>query len=182
MAELKRYSHLNRLDRITGAQQILTTDHALIHDGRGYSVDTRDLALADSAYLTVAIKTDPAVYIHMKNYSAWTDSDYCLFTIQEGATITGGTLAGQNRNRVTSELLKSEIKTGVTISAAGAELEGQIISGGSGVGGTSQSGERNVDIEWVLKPDTQYVFKLLNSSGGAAKAFMWVFFYEEDEG
>lgn len=177
----KMYSDMVLLERVTGAQQMLTTDHAILHEGLGYSIDTRNAALADSAYLSIAIKSPLDTYVHLKRYEPQFVGDYGVFTVIEGCSIAGGAGVARNRNRIATHPLASEIKTGVTITG-GTEIEGFFCTGGAGIGTEALHGGRATDIEWVLAPGIQYALKLLNSSGGAALCSLWAFLYEEEKG
>jgi hypothetical protein len=181
MSIQNNYSIYGLLDRITGAQQVIQTDHNAIHEGFAYSVDTVNAALADNNYLSIAIKTGSKEYVHLKKYIPWINGDYGVATLIEGCTISGGNIASRNRNRAAIRPVVSEIKTGVTITG-GTTIETQILSGGGGLLPISSGAISSLDVEWVLKLNTQYAIKLLNSTGGAAESCLWAFFYEEERG
>lgn len=171
-------SNLFLVDRLTGAAIFTTVANARINDGNSYHVYATDLALADSAYLSIALKSD--TYVHIKRIEPFIDADYGYFSIIEGCTVSGG-VAGEarNRNRASTRPINAEVYTGVTITG-GTEIEAMIASGGGALGGSSPASTRPSDLEMVLAPNVQYAFKFLNSTGGAAKLDLWVGFYEEN--
>src|SRR3990172_4115513 len=170
-----RYSLMGLLERVTGAQQMLSTDHAALHAGAAYSAEARDAALANAAYLSIAIKAPLSVYVHLKHYEPWFNGDYGIFSVIEGCTIAGGSTASRNRNWASLQEMQSTVFVGATITG-GTEIEGAFVSGGSGILDLhSFTGLRPLDIEWVLRPGTQYALKLLNNSGGNAGASLWAF-------
>ena len=87
------------------------------------------------------------------------------FTIQEGVNVSGGVAyIPRNRNRNSEKV--SEVTTPVINCTYGGvptiTLE-DIALGSNKTGGGSSDGGRN-NSEWVLKPNTKYLFRLLGAN------------------
>jgi hypothetical protein len=98
------------------------------------------------------------------------------FYIYEGTSATGGTSftpINRNRNYTTSSQVAMIVNP--TVSLLGTQLDAQILPGGSGKksgGGTAGS------LEYVLKPLTNYLFRLTNVNGTAHAAHLSLEWYE----
>jgi hypothetical protein len=98
--------------------------------------------------------------------------------IYESASTTGGTaFTPINRNRNYALTNPSEVAMVInpTVTSVGTELDAQIIPGGAGKkagGGTAGS------LEYVLKPLTNYLFRLTNVNGTAHAAYLTLEWYE----
>ena len=98
--------------------------------------------------------------------------------IYEGTATTGGTAftpINRNRNYAVSNVSQVAMVINPTITSLGTELDAQILPGGVGkksAGGTAGS------LEYVLKPLTNYLFRLTNVNGTSHAAFMTLEWYE----
>ena len=70
------------------------------------------------------------------------------------------------------------ITTDPTNISGGTVLE-TIDFGGGGNGANAPSGSRSLDIEFVLKQNTTYLFRVTNNSGATENITLFVFWYEE---
>jgi hypothetical protein len=98
--------------------------------------------------------------------------------IYEGSTANGGTsLTPINRNRNYSVSNPSQVAMILdpTVSALGAQIDAQIIAGGSG---KKSTGGAAGSLEYVLKPLTTYLFRLTNVNGTAHAAHLALEWYE----
>jgi hypothetical protein len=169
-------------ERVTNAQKAITTDHALIHDGNGYSLTGIFAAVANNAVVNYAFKTPTVAsgkYIHLKyhEFSATANKIRAdLYEAPTAAPTNGSAIVPVNRRRAGTVAASSmqSVKAAMDIVLTGATtLETQqFIS----------EYPRTLDIEFVLKPDTWYIRTLTNSTGGAADINFFEFWYEENNG
>ena len=175
------------LDPMTDVLTVITIDHAAIHAGRGYSVYVTKDALANGASFDTAFVTPEDDFVHLKFYDTWISNAAGLFLIYENPTSVAapeGTVTPVNRRRPNTPGTSAvTVSYGVTTNLAGATLLETLRFGGGGTGPQGRTGgDRSTDIEWILKQDTLYVFRVTNQSGVAANIGMWLFWYEEEKG
>jgi hypothetical protein len=158
---------------------VVDVNHQRNHDGRAYyayklAPDTAPLAAGASINIVLAAPAGifPHVTVH-----ALCLGDAELY-IYESASTTGGTaFTPINRNRNYALTNPSEVAMVInpTVTSVGTELDAQIIPGGAGKkagGGTAGS------LEYVLKPLTNYLFRLTNVNGTAHAAYLTLEWYE----
>lgn len=167
-------------ERVTGAQKNITTDHANIHAGEGFSLTGIFTAVANNGVVNYAFKT-PSVasgkYVHLKYHEFSATANKIRADFYEAPTAAptnGSVIAPINRKRsgtVVASAMQS-VKAAMDLVLAGAtNLESeQFISGMQKV----------LDIEFILKPDTWYIRTLTNSTGAAADISFFEFWYEEN--
>lgn len=156
---------------------MVDVNHQRNHDGRAwfaYKMYPESAPLASGANIDIVLASASGVIPHM------TIDALCLgdaeFYIYEGTSATGGTLftpINRNRNYTTSSQVAMIINP--TVSSLGTQLDAQILPGGSGKksgGGTAGS------LEYVLKPLTNYLFRLTNVNGTAHAAHLALEWYE----
>lgn len=156
---------------------IVDVNHQRNHDGRAwfaYTMYPTSAPLASGASIDIVLASASGVIPHM------TVDALCLgdaeFYIYEGPTATGGTPftpINRNRNYTTSSQVAMIINP--TVSAFGTQLDAQILPGGSGKksgGGTAST------LEYVLKPLTNYLFRLTNVNGTNHAAYLALEWYE----
>jgi hypothetical protein len=100
------------------------------------------------------------------------------FQIFEGVTTSanGTAVASFNRNRNSQNAPTSALYLGPTVTNTGTPLPLCYVPGGSGPlapGSSTDSFE-----EWILKPSTSYLFRLINKSGAAQTMGLGFTFYE----
>lgn len=169
-------------DRVTGALEFITTDHAAIHEGMGFSIYASFEDVANGNTRHVVVTTSATRYVHLKYYDLWISNASGILQIYENPqSVAGGTpITPVNRNRVSSTVSLETVVHTATLDLTGATLIETLYFGGGGVGPQGRvGGERSLDIEWVLKPSEQYVFLVTNTSGVQADINFWAFWYEE---
>jgi hypothetical protein len=156
---------------------MVDVNHQRNHDGRAwfaYKVYPDSAKLADAASIDIVLAAASGVIPHM-TIDALCLGDAELY-IYEGTSATGGTAftpINRNRNYTTSSQVAMIINP--TISLLGTQIDAQILPGGSGKkagGGTASS------LEYVLKPLTNYLFRLTNVNGTAHAASLQLEWYE----
>lgn len=170
----------NVIERVTGGFKQINSDHALIHASRGFSISGIYTAIANGSVVNYAFKT-PSVasgkYVHWKYrdiQATATKMRVDFYEAPTNAPANGTDLTAYNRNRnsATASAMQA-IKTGMTLDLTGAKLidTAQFVSGQA----------RALDLEYVLIPNTWYIVTMTNSTGAAADANFFEFWYEEDD-
>lgn len=160
---------------------IITVDvnHQRNHDGRAffaYKLAPDSAPLGANASIDIVMASPAGVFPHL-TIEAMCLGDAELY-IYEGTATTGGTSftpINRNRNYAVSNQSQVAMVINPTVTSLGAEIDAQILPGGSGKksgGGTAGS------LEYVLKPLTNYLFRLTNVNGTSHAAFMTLEWYE----
>ncbi len=158
---------------------MVDVNHQRNHDGRGYfayKLAPDSAPLADSASINIVLASPSGVFPHL-TVDAMCLGDAELY-IYEGTSTTGGTAftpINRNRNYAVSNVSQVAMVINPTVTSVGTEIDAQIIPGGSGKksgGGTAGS------LEYVLKPLTNYLFRLTNVNGTAHAASLHLEWYE----
>ena len=180
-------------EHVTAGARVITTDHASIHDGWGYSIYATFTAVADGDTRNLVITTPATTvdrpYVHLKYFDAWIGNASGTLQIYEDPyDVTGGTPVDVINHRRTgtpptsdSTVVHTATVTLDNVSPAHtAKLLPTLRFGGGGTGPQGRAGgDRSTDIEWVLEPETKYVIQITNTSGAAADIGFWAFWYEE---
>ncbi len=156
---------------------VVDVNHQRNHDGRAYfayKINPTSSPLAAGSSIDIVLASASGVIPHM-TVDALCLGDAELY-IYENTVATGGTSftpLNRNRNYTTSSQVAMIINP--TVSSLGTQLDAQILPGGSGKksgGGTAGS------LEYVLKPLTNYLFRLTNVNGTAHAAHLSLEWYE----
>jgi hypothetical protein len=158
---------------------VVDVNHQRNHDGRAYfayKLAPDATPLAANASIDIVLASPSGVFPHI-TVDAMCLGDAELY-IYEGTTTTGGTaFTPINRNRNYADSNPSDVAMVInpTVTSVGTEIDAQIIPGGVGKkagGGTAGS------LEYVLKPLTNYLFRLTNVNGTAHAAYLQLEWYE----
>ena len=156
---------------------VVDVNHQRNHDGRAwfaYKTYPTSAPLASGSSIDIVLAAAASVTPHM-TLDALCLGDAEIY-VYEGTTATGGTPftpLNRNRNYTTSSQVAMIINP--TVSSLGTQLDAQIIPGGTGkksAGGTTGS------LEYVLKPLTNYLFRLTNVNGTNHAAYLALEWYE----
>lgn len=158
---------------------MVDVNHQRNHDGRAffaYKIAPDSAPLAANASINIVLASPSNVFPHM------TIHGLCLgdaeLYVYEGPTTTGGTsFTPINRNRNYADSNPSQVAMVInpTVTSVGTELDAQIIPGGAG---KKSSGGTAGSLEYVLKPLTNYLFRLTNINGTAHAAYLTLEWYE----
>lgn len=183
-AQFVALTHRNNagLQIISGADApVITVDvnHQRNHDGRAYfayKIAPDSAPLAAGASINIVLASPSGVYPHI------TVDGMCLgdaeLYIYEGASTTGGTAftpINRNRNYAISNSSQVAMVINPTVTSVGTEIDVQLIPGGSG---KKASGGAAGSLEYVLKPLTNYLFRLTNVNSAAHAASLTLEWYE----
>lgn len=167
---------------VAGADAPLITvdvNHQRNHDGRAfyaYKMAPDSAPLGAGASIDIVLASPSGVFPHM-TIDALCLGDAELY-IYEGPSTTGGTTftpVNRNRNYAVSNPSQIAMVINPTVTSVGTEIDAQIIAGGAGkkAGGGSAG-----SLEYVLKPLTNYLFRLTNVNGTAHAAHLALEWYE----
>ena len=167
---------------ISGADApVITVDvnHQRNHDGRAFFafyMNPVSAKLAADASIDIVMASPSGVIPHVSPY-LFCQGD-AEFYIYEGTATSGGTLftpLNRNRNYAVSNPSQVAMVINPTVTSVGTMLDGQIIPGGVGKKAGGGTGDA---LEYVLKPLTNYLFRLTNVNGTSHAAFMTLEWYE----
>ena len=167
---------LAELDRVEQAQTIIDLSHRMIHEGKHYTfsyVDT-DFDIADAIEVLIVVGSKPA---HISaEVIAGKDT---LLQAYEGATHAPAVeYTAYNNNRVLNTPPTTRLYTHNDGGADGTLIWTSAF-GLSANPTNFAGGIARADDEWILRPNTNYLFKV---STGTDNSFLTVhlFWYEED--
>lgn len=171
------------IERITGAFRYITTDHGLIHEGRGFSFYLNNVSVANNGTLLASFITG-SKYVHLKKWKYWTDKSLARFEIVEVTSMTNGSsaIAIKNRNRNYADNITGVQAFSNPSSITGENVLENSLVGGGGTGGGRVGGSDAIEEELVFKPNSKHLFRFTNLSGTTGALDFWVYWYEEDEG
>lgn len=158
---------------------VVDVNHQRNHDGRAffaYKLAPDATPLGAGASIDIVLASPSGVFPHI-TVDAMCLGDAELY-IYEGTATTGGTSftpVNRNRNYANSNPSQVAMVINPTVTSVGTEIDAQIIPGGVGKkagGGTAGS------LEYVLKPLTNYLFRLTNVNGTAHAAYLQLEWYE----
>lgn len=141
--------------------------HQKVHEGRFFSGGYYNASVADTASINVLFQNSTN-YTHTKVTVA--SSGNCLLYIFEDTTVSsaGTTITPINHNRSSSKTLLGTLTHTPTITGDGTQLNGpSFIPAGDKHSGAG--GEMGFNNELILDISTNYLFRVTNVSGGAAK-------------
>lgn len=158
---------------------MVDVNHQRNHDGRAYyayKIASDSAPLAANANIDIVLASPSGVFPHV------TVDGMCLgdaeLYIYEGASTTGGiafTPINRNRNYAVSNVSQVAMVINPTVTSVGTELDAQIIPGGAG---KKSAGASAGSLEYVLKPLTNYLFRLTNVNGTSHAAYLTLEWYE----
>lgn len=158
---------------------VVDVNHQRNHDGRGffaYKIAPDSAPLPALASIDIVLASPSGVFPHL-TVDAMCLGDAELY-VYEGASTTGGTSftpINRNRNYAVSNPSQIAMVINPTVTSVGTELDAQIIPGGAG---KKSGGGTGATLEYVLKPLTNYLFRLTNVNGVAHAAFLTLEWYE----
>lgn len=157
------------------ALPIISNEHNRIHGGSLFTAQVVSAALGAAASLYIEMNVPEGIEVHVKGITFYNgdDGEYELI---EAPTLTTGTtpLVSLNRNRKAPNLSNLVLKSDPTTISGGTLLDNVFFKG------TNQSpGILLVDdLEWVLKEDEVYLFRLTNNGASSEQALLKINWYE----
>ena len=158
---------------------MIDVNHQRNHDGRAfyaYKIASDSAPLAANTSIDIVLASPSGVFPHL------TVVGMCLgdaeLYIYEGTSTTGGTAftpINRNRNYAVSNVSQVAMVINPTVTSVGTEIDAQIIPGGAG---KKSSGGTAGSLEYVLKPLTNYLFRLTNVNSTSHAASLQLEWYE----
>lgn len=167
---------------VAGADAPMVTvdvNHQRNHDGRAfyaYKLYPTSAKLAAGSSIDIVIAAPAGLFPHV-TVDAFCQGD-AEFYMYEGTSTTGGTSftpINRNLNYAVSNPSQTAMVINPTVTSVGTELNAEIVPGGSG---KKSSGGTVGALEYVLKPLTNYLFRLTNVNGTSHAAFLTLEWYE----
>lgn len=167
-----------RIQRVGNLATTIAYAHHEVHEGNLYSVSYKSpdaSPIADNGTIILTLTTG-AKYCHVQAYGAMggdAEGEFC-----EAVDITGGTqMAERNHNRPSSKTATAAVLRDPTVNDAGVLLEHLFMPGGTRQFAVGSTGSQRT--EWICLPNTTYMMRLTNRSGGAQPGSIGVVWYEE---
>ena len=159
------------------AVRTISLDNSLVHQGRGFSHHNHH-TLATASTLNYLIITPPTIDIHFRAWSVKSDQGpVTIYVFEDTVTSASGTPEPVgNNNRQSNITNQLTMFTTPTITSDGNQMLKDYI-GITGGGAHVTVGESaSDDTEWLLKRNTKYMFRVVNTSGATANlvhTFNW---------
>ena len=168
-------------DSATGASLMIDVAHHETHEGEMFHAEYTNASVSDAASVDVLLRTSTKDSHTVFDVYAGGQTKIYLY---EAPTVTavGTAVPAYNMNRsasLTSTVAISHTPT-ITVSTT-ILVNGRVLPGGTSqqtrVGGGVRQGT-----EWILKPNTNYLIRATNTSGGSVPINVVIEWYEESTG
>lgn len=159
---------------------LLPHNHYNVHKGWFYQAEYLVASLANNGNLDLLINTG-SKSVHFSHMIM--AGGQCNVYLYEEPTASLGTIVPVYDMRRDSLLTaETTVRHTPTVTATGttALIPGRLMPGGTSTP-SRIGGEARADTEWMLKPNTAYLLRVTNTSGGTIAASAAVSFYEHDE-
>lgn len=168
----------SQTDEITGALAVIDIVHHEAHEGELFSagyMSPHAVPVADDGNIDVVITTGVRYCHAIAQGSFGGDFEGYLY---EEADITGGVaIPVRNHKRVGGIATTVTAVHSPVVNDVGTLLESAFVPGGSrNFDPGSTSGQRS---EWILRPNTIYLYRLTNRAGSAQQGSLGIIWYEE---
>lgn len=155
-----------------GMVKVALAANTYVHEGKAFNFSFVG-SVSTTTYLMGRTGAKP---VHLLGYHVTSATQAMTIEFYEAPTVTvdGTAQSVIPRNRIESETPTLAVYLGPTVTADGLLLaKSKIFASGSGA--NRVGGDDAISIEWLLKPDTDYVFKL--TPGGTTEVtadFTWM--------
>lgn len=171
---------LRAWDQYAHALTTIDETHRMIHDGFSYHCTSRT-TVANGGDLDILLVNPAGSFPHMNGILFSLSDSPCDIKTYSGATTSaaGVVVTRWNRNLNSSNESKLIASTGPTITDLGTQIHDRFVPDAGGQGSkdvglvTPNFGE-----EWILVPETEYIVRLTNNSGGSITVSMEMLWYE----
>lgn len=167
-------------DSINNAIVFMEWEHRSIHKGLAYNLNVYSTVTAGTPKYC-QFKTGVG-YIHLKQKTIVDGADILLCSFIEAPTVTNGStvVPNYNRNRNSSNISTMVVYSDPTGISGGTILEYDYLFGADNALGGAQAASTpsEMSLEWVLKPNTSYIYKLENLGDGTATFLAKLMWYE----
>jgi hypothetical protein len=165
-------------DKFHWASTVIDAEHRLVHEGFMFSLDDIQTGVTNTSSLDYLLVTPAATFPHIRVlYWVATNGPVQVFTYEDTVVSANGTLVNtRNRNRVSSNVPNSLVYRGPTVSSLGTLLS-TVLMPDTGPGPSGIFGDDPGE-EWVFKPNSNYMFRFTNNSGGTVNVNFALSWYE----
>ena len=150
------------IDGLTGSVYSIALEHGIIHQGKGFFLSHSAIVdVADNYDILFVTHSDKDEHLmHHKVTATSSPGEFCLF---ESSTVSasGDVLTLLNCDRQSAITPIVIISENPIIDVLGTEIDCDIITGPKLSGGITTE----VVFEWILKRNTNYLFRYANASG-----------------
>ena len=167
-------------DKYSHALTVIQEPHRIAHDGMMFSVTGKAVGLADAGTYEFVMQTGAFNYPHLNKMRLTFGSGDIDIHSYSGCTFSsaGTPLVPQNTNRNSSNTPTMAVSYTPTLITDGTKIHQLWVPPTASGVGMSQSGISNVEAgeEWILAPNTSYLFRITNNSGSTidlAYDFIW---------
>lgn len=168
-------------DETTGAALVIDTVHHEVHEGEMFHASHTNGSVSNGASLDVLLVTGATVETHV-SWEVFAGGQVTVYLYEGATTSAAGTaVVAYNMKRDSLNTPEATVTHTPTVTATGttALINGRILPGGTSpttrVGGGIRSGA-----EWILAPETQYLLRVTNTSGGTIAVNVGLEWYEEE--
>ena len=154
--------------------------HQQIHNGKGFTHNDRHLNLANAGVSDHLIKVGDNA-LHVTYFGVVATGSPVVVEYYENTTVSadGTPMALGNNNRTSEKVTTATMFEGPTITGVGDRLGGTEIPDITVGAGQSSGGQAILGGgEWILKPNTNYLYRITNNSGSAINYNITLFYYE----
>lgn len=169
-------------DTFAYAMTNIDEPHRMIHDGFMYSIEHSQGNVANGASLDILLSVPAVTFPHLRQIGVRVEDTPCtLFFYEDVETSNdGSSLSVYNRNRNSSNTPSTVATVGPTVSDTGTELEQRLLPTSGGFFSVAGVAAEGFSEEWVLKPDTKYLWRVTNNAGSAIDITVDILWYEID--
>lgn len=181
---------LGAFERFTNFLSVIQSDHAYIHQGIAFTYIGTTGSLAAAATTSIEFTTPTVAsgkYVHFRPTFLSSSANYLIMSLKEASTTSGGvsvltSIFNRNRNSAKTSDFQT-LKTGVTISVAGTEIDLKATGVGGGAASAAGGQEGGSQEELILIPNTKYTVTFTNAGTVTATTGIYrLFWYEEGAG
>lgn len=176
------YDYLFRIGKLIGTSSrpniISTQITDAIYNGIGFDVSGTGTIASGASASFMAIVGDTSLHFH--GFEIKSSAGLVTVELFEAPTTSANGTAKTplNKNRNSTTVSKTLVYMNPTITANGTLLATrQILQVGGGA--HIEGGEASISSEWILKPNTKYIIKITNSSGGSINFSSSFYYYEK---
>ena len=169
------------IDELKQNVNTISSLHNHTHEGEAYSISHGFIAVADDAHADMLIRTG-AIDVHIVAEIEGEGKAYAFLYEVPTITLDGTPLVPRNKYRSHNDNDPEQSSVLIfhtpTVGAVGTQLLTELITGGSGPQSIGSRGGRSA--EWVLKKNTDYLFRVTNKTGQAKDFTIHPEWYEQN--
>ena len=179
------YEMQQAFDKYANALTVITEPHRMIHDGYAYHASGKITGILAAGIHEMMFRVPAGAYPHLHVLRMQFGAGDVDMVAYEGVTVSadGTEVPSHNLNRNSSNVPAMLLFDSPTVTDDGLEIHRQWTPPTATGQGQSVEGVVNVEQgeEWVLKPSTDYLFRITNNSSDTIDMGFEVMWYEIGE-